>query len=66
MEELIAELLLVENVWWQNKVGPFGICCVLVWLVLVCGEILGQLEKSTPPHPLPPPKVGEVLAFYII
>ena len=35
-----------------------------VWIVLVYGEIWGQLEKSIPP-PLPPPQVREILAFYI-
>ena len=31
----------------KNKVGP--LCCVVVCLVLVLGEIWEQLEKSTPP-----------------
>ena len=47
----------------KSKVGPLCICCVVVWLVLVYGEIWGELETSTPP--LPPLKVEEVLALFI-
>ena len=90
MEELIAELLLVENVWCQKqswsfmnllqlttcsrrqnggailwsccwgkmygvkgKVGHLWIYYVVEWLVLVYGEIWGQLKKSTPPPLFP-------------
>ena len=56
--------------WWKmygvkSKIGPLCICCLVVWLVLVYSDISGQLEKSTLPHPLPPPKVGEALLFFI-
>ena len=48
----------------KSKVGPVGISCVVVWLVLVYGAIWGQLEKSTPPFSFPPKVIG-VLALFI-
>ena len=66
MEELIVELRLVENVSCQKQNWSFMhfLCSGMDGFGLQ--EIWGQLEKSTPPQPLPPPKVREVLAFYII
>ena len=60
MEGPFVELRLVENVWCEKQTGPLCIFYVVVWLVLVYGEIWGQLEKSTPPHLFP-----EVLAVNI-
>ena len=37
----------------KSKVGPVCLFCVMVWLVLVYGKILGQLEKSTLPTLFP-------------
>ena len=50
--------LLCSCCWWKRygvkgKVGRLCICCVVVWLVLVYGEIWGQLKKSTPPPSSP-------------
>ena len=37
----------------KSKVGYLCICYVVVWLVLVYGNIWGQLKKSTPPPLFP-------------
>ena len=42
----------------KSKVGHLWICYVVVWSVLVYGEIWGQLKKSTPP-PLFPLRCSE-------
>ena len=42
----------------KGKDLPNYLFCVVVWSVLVNGEFLVQLEKSSP---LPSPAVGEVL-----
>ena len=65
MEELIVELLLVENVWCQKQSWSF---MDLVGSGLVGFGLrrnLGTAEKEHPSPPLPPPKVGEVLALFI-
>ena len=65
MEELIVELLLVENVWCQKQSWSFMnlLCSGMVGFGL--RRNLGTAEKEHPSPPLPPPKVGEVLLFYI-
>ena len=64
IEELIAELLLVENVWCQKQSWSFMnlLCSGMVGFGL--RRNLGTTEKEHPSPTLPPPKVGEVLAFY--
>ena len=65
MEELIVELLLVENVWCQKQSWSFMnlLCSGMVGFGL--RRNLGTTEKEHPSPTLPPPKVGEVLLFYI-
>ena len=65
VEELIVELLLVENVWCQKQSWSFMnlLCSGMVGFGL--RQNLGTAEKEHPSPPLPPPKVGEVLLFYI-
>ena len=64
MEELIAELLLVENVWCQKQSWSFMylLCSGMVGFGL--RRNLGTTEKEHPTPTLPPPKVGEVLLLY--
>ena len=45
----------------KGKDDSIYLFCVVVWSVLVNDEFWVQLEKSTPPPPLPSPAVGEVL-----
>ena len=65
MEELIAELLLVENVWCQKQSWSFMnlLCSGMVEFGL--RRKLGTTEKEHPSPTLPPPMVGEVLALFI-
>ena len=65
MVELIVELLLVENVWCQKQSWSFMnlLCSGMVGFGL--RRNLGTAEKEHPSPTLPPPKVGEVLLFYI-
>ena len=65
MENLIVELLLVENVWCQKQSWSFMnlLCSGMVGFGL--RRNLGTTEKEHPSPTLPPPKVGEILLFYI-
>ena len=65
MKGLIVELLLVENVWCQKQSWSFMhlLCSGMVGFGL--RRNLGTTEKEHPSPTLPPPKVGEVLLFYI-
>ena len=61
MEELIAELLLVENVWCQKQSWSFMnlLCSGMVSFGL--RRNLGTTEKEHPSPTLPPPMVGDTL-----
>ena len=65
MEELIAELLMVENVWYQKQSWSFMnlLCSGMIGFGL--RRNLGTTEKEHPSPTLPPPMVGEVLALFI-
>ena len=65
MEELIAELLLVENVWCQKQSWSFMnlLCSGMVGFGL--RRNMGTTEKEHLSPPFPPLKVRGVLAFYI-
>ena len=63
MEELIAELLLVENVWCEKQSWSFMYLLSSGMVGFGLRRNLGTTEKEHPTPTLPPPKVGEVLAM---
>ena len=66
MEELIVELLLMEYyIWCQKQSWSFMhlLCSSMVGFGLL--RNLGTAGKEHPSPPLPPLKVGDVLALFI-